>query len=165
MRINDISTEKELDDDLYNELQDEALDQVFSNCHEAFGTQATLYPRVNTETKLLEAAFQILEKKYEFKMGQSIRQAQKDWVDITKDKISDGTYSYALDKAFRGFLNGEKFKNVFKTVSEKSKDTSDIGEVLRDASKENGLEDEMKTFTENILKNKFRKFYLDFNDA
>ena len=70
-------------------------------------------------------------------------------------------YEYALRRAFFKFFREDKFKNAFKIAEGicQSNDFSSLDTEVEKACRENGLQEEMKTFMETIFVNRFRKHY------
>ena len=145
---------KKLQENLQEGLIEKVLDHVF---------EELLFKDCNEfkDDGSCDSIFVYLENKFHQEIAARLDQCKENWTDNTLHDIRDRLYEYALRRAFFKFFREDKFKNAFKIAEGicQSNDFSSLDTEVEKACRENGLQEEMKTFMETIFVNRFRKHY------
>ena len=147
---------------LTNKAIDEALDHVFNETPkcDCYGKRYLLIDENYDDTKILELAFEKLEKKFNEKFAELVADKRNGWRAEKFVGVSSNLYSFAKNKAFVECY-GEQFKGLFEKAVDNALDVVMMDLITTEAyfDDEKDLEEQMDWAYKSVLVTEVKKLY------
>ena len=154
-KLDQLSKQRELSEDLQMEVMDDALDSTFNFEDADFNSMS-----FDSEDNILDDAFKELELKYKTNFDEECAEKQRIWKDITMYDITDGLFDSKLDRAYRNFFRTSKFKDALGLAENHALDELFFKMIEADDT----ILEESPCKTEANLERKFEQSWMDEMD-
>ena len=149
-----------------NKAIDEALDQVFNETPKciclSLGNRYLSIDENYDDARILELAFEKLEKKFNEKFEELVADKRNGWRAEKFVGVSSNLYSFAKNKAFVECY-GDEFKGLFEKAVDNALDVVMMDLIATEGyfNSEKDLEDQLYWAYESVLKTEVQKLYDD----